>query len=180
MPSLFFNKEIISFASQFPQLATTIFTYSSQFSSYASNLSPKAQANALKMVKSMYHLMILVIKKCIQLYEIVMAKAGCRDLTDWEKPSSWILYPLASFILFLFPINYTISDTKDSYKGKSLMFVNNRHIYGLEVIPLLALIYCQTGIWARVEAESFRIFLNFTSRFCYSSMGTNDWLFWCL
>lgn len=150
MPSLFFNKEIISFATQFPQLATTIFTFVSKLSS---TLSPKAQANAVKVIKSIYQLLIVAVRKFLELYDIIMSKT--QSLTDWEQPSSWILYPISSFILFIVPIKYTINDLKDSYKNKTILFVNNRHVYGIEVIPLLALIYCQTGIWARVETESF-------------------------
>jgi hypothetical protein len=175
MPSLFFNKEIISFASQFPQLATTIFTYSSQLSS---SLSPKAQANALKLIKNIYNFTILMIKKTIDFYQSITRNG--KDVADWGKPSSWVLYPIASFILFIFPINHTISDAKDSFKDKTIMFVNNRHLYGLEVIPLVAGIYCQTGIWVRVETESFRNICFVISRFLYPFMGADDSVFWCL
>lgn len=152
MPSLFFNKEIISFASQFPQLAKTIFSWGSHFTAFASTMSPKAQANAVKLIKYVYEAMLIATKKVIELYQIIMSRTI--SPADWKMPSRWILYPMASFILFIVPINYTINDPKESFK-KKLLFVSNRHIYGLEIIPLLAVIYCQTGIWPRVEAESF-------------------------
>ena len=159
--------KLYSFALQFPKAAYAVFDFIQSSVASASQLSPKAQANLQKLSLLTYKGGVYLFKKTQKVYVYLM-KIPKRPIQQWSRPYFWMLYPLCSLVLFTFPVesewsSETLKQLKEynkttSKNKKSLVFVSNRNVYSLDVIPLVCLVYIKTGLWLRCAVDDYRMF----------------------
>ncbi|KAI9206199.1 uncharacterized protein BJ171DRAFT_580276 [Polychytrium aggregatum] len=140
-------------ALSFPQIGKAVLRIHSGYQSFTSNLSPQSKESFAK-------LFILLYKSVVQLagyisvaYAFLMDVKVAPSPTEWQQPGNILLQVLANLILLFAP---TVEEWADKFPedGRALL-VANQNLYGLDLLPLLAVVYLKTGKLVRTIWEPF-------------------------
>ena len=147
------RQHLYEFSKAFPSAALQSYQTLSSIVQSVSSLSPKARQNLTKLTSFGFKLSKKVCISTINVYSYLMEKSLTR-MYEWDEPSWLLLYPLATFICFIFPVT---SFQPKINKEKVYLLIANRSVYSLDTIPLVCKLYLETGIWPRVAADAYSI-----------------------
>nr|KAJ3419988.1 hypothetical protein HK105_006254 [Polyrhizophydium stewartii] len=140
-------------ASRFPDAARFAWDSGKQAQEQYSNMSPEAKAKLTEAASASADAAKQTYSWMQSIYPAIM-RWGSKPLDRWHQPSSMILWPLASLILFILPVDDLWATT--DIPSTKVLYAANQNLYGIDVFSTLSAIYLKTGVLPRVLVEPFQ------------------------
>ncbi|KAJ3019180.1 hypothetical protein HKX48_002314 [Thoreauomyces humboldtii] len=154
-----YGTHLLSLAWKFPSAAPYVYNAYTTVNSFVSSLSPDVRGRVIRCKDLAVGVVSSAASLSYAAYEGVLAYPATPP-DEWRQPTGILLHPLASLVLLVYPVvqeweaDPTALTTIGAEKGECrLLFVGNRHVYGLDIPALHSIIYKKTGKLPRFAVD---------------------------
>lgn len=166
---------IYSYLVLFPQASWAAYGYIIRLTNWMAKLSPKAQQLIMKTLIYIQSAAVALYGWYKQIYPKFMA-LGNRPLENWKQHSRFILWPVATFAVFILPVNTVwatdlsesieipvagASEGDSNLSKDAPIYVGNSNVLGLDCLSVMCQIYLKTKLWPRLVVDELHFKIPF-------------------